>query len=285
MQSLIDALKASLSEPRNDGVLHFSQHLQHDRHTVLYMAHGYPSVVPSWGRLFPLVQGTGVHETLHDHMRKICKTYLAEYPISVTNSIPNQRYVWGGTVDAFAEIEDQHWILDYKTISGPGMLFLEDAPKPDHVLQVSAYNAFKPDGIVDHWRAAVMYFPSSSDYKNNWHEPRFVEFEPISKQDIIKRMVEVEDAIDQYKANSLLPDAPEGTYTWKKKPRTKKVTYELLYRPHYTTLFCPWASLVDDPCGCSEDKSKVIATFCDDELNFDDEYGIIVEKIGVPSED
>lgn len=273
---LIEALKASLSAPRNDGMLHFSQHLQHDRHAVLYMTHGYPSVVPSWGRLFPLVQGTGVHETVHAHMPSIVDSYTAEYPLNVTDGF---KYPWTGTVDAFARYDNANWILDYKTISGAGMFFLGEEPKEDHVWQVSAYAAFAPK--TRDWRTAVLYLPSSPDYKRNWEEPVLLEFDPLPATSIISRMREVEAAIDLYKETGALPDWPEPSYVWKKRGQT----WHLEERPHYTSMFCPWNSLHDDPCKCGDQTLLVIAKYKNGTLKVEDGYDIIVEKIGEPDED
>ena len=281
MKSLISDLKKSLSAPRNEGALQFSQHLQHDRHTALYMSYGYPTTEPSWGSMFPLVQGTGVHETIHLHMKDVCEEYLPEH--SITTRI-SKFYTWTGTVDAFAKYDDQYWILDYKTISGPGMFFLGDEPKPEHLLQVSAYHAFKPEGDVKDWNAAVIYFPSSPDYKKNWEEPRMLEFQPIAKGDIVERMREVEKAIDLYRDEGILPPPPPPTFSWKKKPASRSWTkqYELLKKPHYTNLFCPWASLIDDPCGCSNATTEVCATWTDGMLTVEDGYDKLVEEIGEP---
>ena len=278
---LIDNLKRSLAAPRNDDMLHFSQHLQHDRHTVLYMAHGYPATLPSWGRLFPLVQGTGVHETIHQHMRGLYDQYKDEYPISVSPGEHGLRYPWGGTVDAFVYYDDTHWILDYKTISGAGMFFLGDAPKEDHVLQVSAYHAFAPKPKNKEWKCAVLYLPSSPDYKKNWGEPRLIEFEPLPKETIVGRMLEVEAAITTYRIDGLLPAWPAPSFTWKKKGET----WHLEMRPHYTSMFCPWASLHDDPCGCSDQTLQTIAKWKKGTLRVEDGYDIIVEQIGGPPDE
>lgn len=280
MKSLIDDLKSSLSEPRNDGMLHFSQHLQHDRHAAIYMKYGYPKANLSWGRMFPLVQGTGVHETIHVHMKDICEHYLAEHEIFVTAGF---QYPWTGSVDAFAKYQGEYWILDYKTISGAGMFFLGDEPKEDHILQVSAYHAFRPESNQV-WRTAVIYLPSSPDYKRNWDEPRMIEFKPLDKQTIIDRMLEVEEHISLYADTGFLPPWPAPSYKWKQKGKT----WHLEERPHYTSMFCPWASLIDDPCGCSKQESGTIAKLRGDELTIEDGYDIIVEQIvediGVPDE-
>lgn len=280
MKSLLDSLKESLSAPRNDGMLHFSQHLQHDRHAAIYMKYGYPQTAPAWGRLFPLVQGTGVHETIHTHMSKICEQYLPEHEIFVKSGL---QYQWTGSVDAFAKYDNDYWLLDYKTISGAGMFFLGDEPKPDHVWQVSAYHAFRPESKQS-WRTAVIYLPSSPDYKRNWEEPRMIEFTPYSREKIIERMQEVEEHITLYAETGFLPPGPSPSWRW----RAKGKTWHLEQRPHYTSMFCPWGSLADDPCGCSEQELISIARLKDDKLTIEDGYDIIVEQviadIGVPDE-
>lgn len=272
---LVEDLKRRLSEPRNDERLHFSQHLQHDRHTAIYMEYGYPNVDQPWGRIFPLVQGTGVHESIHATMAKMYPKYVPEREIIAADK--TLEFEWAGTADAYVEINNVVYLLDYKTISGAGMSFLEDTPKPEHIFQVSAYYHFGP---TQNCQPAVLYLPSSPDYTKKWAEPRFITFEPISKTSLLERMKEVEDAIWEYKEHLVLPDPPEGTWSWKKRGKT----YRLEYRPHYTTMFCPWASLTDDPCGCSLEKSMTVATYKDGDLTVDDEYAIMVEKIGLPDE-
>lgn len=268
---LLSKLKESLSEPRNDGYLHFSQHLQHDRHAAIYMKYGYPKTTPAWGRMFPLVQGTGIHDVIHTHMAKIVDQYLPEHPIVLDDEY---HYPWTGTVDAFAKVGDEYWILDYKTISGAGMFFLGDEPKEDHKWQVSAYHAFMPM-TSDDWRTAVIYLPSSPDYKKNWSEPVMLEFEPYSKREVEERISDVERAIGLYLEDNILPDIPPPTFAWKKRGKT----YFLQQRPHYTTLFCPWSSLIDDPCGCSDEKSSLLATYTEGDLKIEDGYDKMVKQI------
>jgi len=273
--SLVDTLKRALSEPRNDEMLHFSQHLQHDRHTAIYMEYGYPTVDQPWGRIFPLVQGTGVHESIHATMAKLYQPYVAERPIKAKDK--RLEFEWTGTADAYVSIDNVVYLLDYKTISGAGMSFLEHEPKPEHVLQVSAYYHFGP---TQDCQPAVLYLPSSPDYRKKWSEPRFIPFEPIGLDTLVRRMREVEEAIWDYKEHRELPEPPAGEWAWKKRGKL----YKLEYRPHYTTMFCPWASLSDDPCGCSQAKPITAGTYKEGTLTIDDEYAIIVEKIGVPDE-
>jgi len=275
---IVENLKAFLSAPRNDDRLHFSQHLQHDRHAVLYHAYGYPSTVPAWGRMFPLIQGTGVHETIHHAMKSLYPKYKPEYEIIAEHS--KLKYRWGGTADAYVEIDDTMWLLDYKTISGPGMMFLGDYPKPDHVWQVSAYYHFGPTQNV---KTAVLYLPSTSDYKNRWEEPRFLEFKPHAKTAVLTRMREVETSIENWKRSGILPEGPSGKWQWKKKGRSQ--TWSLIYKPHYTTMFCPWGGLYDDPCGCSMEETITAGTFKDGDLKIDKKYAIIIDEIGLPNED
>lgn len=280
--SLIDALKHELSIPRDDKALHFSQHLQHDRHTVLYWSEGYPHVVPSWGRMFPLIQGTGVHETIHTTMSKLYPKYVPEHEIiGIDDAL---RYPWKGSADAYVEMNDQVWLLDYKTISGAGMSFLNGQPKPEHILQVSAYYHFGP---VQTCKAAVVYFPSSPNYAKSWDEPVMLEFEPIPKNELLGRMVEVERLISDYLEEGVLPDPPASSYTWKKYGKAQ--TWRLEERPHYTSMFCPWASFTDDPCGCSNATTRTIGTYKKGTLKSEPGCDImvkeIVDDIGVPDED
>lgn len=280
MSVLINQIKWELSTPRNDNVLHFSQHLQHDRHTAIYMKYGYPHRILPWNNIFPLMQGTGVHETMHTIMNRIVDEYRYECPILVENQ-PDLKYPWAGTIDAVVEYDTSDWIFDYKTISGAGMSFIDDAPKPDHVLQVSAYKAFMPAwGEGKDYRTAIIYLPSSPDYKRVWQEPRMVEFEALTKDNMLARMRNVERAISVYADTGELPKAPEGEYTWKKKYKF----WQLVYKPHYTSLFCPWRDMDDDPCGCSAASYKVIAEWKKGHLTIEDGYDTIVEEKGLPDE-
>jgi len=277
MKRLISNLKHSLLVPRDDGLLHFSSHLQHDRHTALYHTLGYPAgpVDSSWQRTFPLLQGTGVHDTIHAKMADLYPKYVPEHEIY--SPLTDWSYQWVGTADAYVEDEDgQVWLLDYKTISGAGMSLMGDAPKREHILQVSAYYHFGPTQDV---RTAIVYLPTGPDYKRRWAEPMFMEFEPLSYDVIRWRMQAVEYAVSDYKQNGVLPDSPEGSFSWKSKGKDK---WDLVYRPHYSSMFCPWAHLVDDPCGCSEDESFIAATIRDKTLNVTSTYEEIVAEYGYP---
>jgi hypothetical protein len=273
---LVSLLKKTIATPRNDNMLHFSQHLQHDRHAALYYAHGYPSVPdPSWQSIFPLLQGTAIHETIHEILQKNLEKYKAEHPIIAKD--PDLTLEWTGTADAYAMLDGEFWLLDYKTISGVGMSFLDNQPKPEHVMQVSAYYHFGPSQKC---KTGIVYFPTTPDYKKRWEEPRLIEFDPLPKRDIIARMRQVEEAIHDYEEDDTLPDYPAGEYTWKK---TNKV-YKLWYRPHYSSLFCPWAAFHDDPCGCSQQKPKFIAEYKNGELIADENGWEIAEEVGLPYE-
>ena len=270
---IVKPLKKALSAPRNDGLLHFSQHLQNDRHTAIYKSIGYPEANLPWGRIFPLVQGTGIHEIVHSTMADIYPKYMPERFIAGND--PSLEFEWGGTADAYVEIDGDVWLVDYKTISGAGVEFLNDKPKEDHVWQVSAYYHFGPSQKV---RTGVLYLPSSPNYRKSWAEPVLYEFEPLTYDVLLERMLEVEDACKDYWTKGILPPALDGDYKWKKKGKK----FELVYRPHYTTMFCPWASLADDPCNCSDDKTRVIANYKDGEMDYDAKDAHIIKMIGGP---
>lgn len=280
--SIVENLKRKLSEPRNDDMLHFSQHLQHDRHAALYHAYGYPETRQTWQRIFPLVQGTGVHETIHHTMDGLYPKYVGEHSILAQDKRLNYR--WGGTADAYMEDETgKVWLLDYKTISGVGMSFLGDEPKPEHILQVSAYYHFGP---TQNCSTAVLYLPTGGDYKNRWEEPVLLEFEPVSKDELVERMLTVERACDEYVRTSRLPDAPPGQYKWKKRGgRSAHPLWKLSYVPHYHSLFCPWAPLDDDPCGCSLERQREIAECQYQKITVYQESDMdLVKEIGGPDE-
>lgn len=249
---MIDVIKRVTLEPRNDRMLHFSQHLTHNRHTVLYWEYGYPSNPDQpWANTLPLLQGNSIHNEIHRIMEEHHKPYVFERMI-----IPDEnfKFKWCGTADGYTE--DEHGktcLIDYKTISGAGMTFL-DSPKPEHIMQVSCYYHFD---IVKVDRVFILYLPTSMDYKRQWHEPTTFEVIPIPKQDIIDTITGVESDILVYSSTRMLPPIPEGSYMWKENKRNK--TWELSYRPHYSTVYCPWRVLgEDDPCGCSKEKPMKI---------------------------
>ena len=243
MKSLIDTIKWEVNRPRVDDYLHFSTDLQNPRHTCISWAHGYPMVDRPWMNTFPLLQGTAIHEYLHTVMHNQTDIkYISEQPIFVED----RDYPWKGTADAYLETDDDVWLIDYKTASGVSLSFMNEA-KPEHVLQVSAYYHY---GIaIPNLRVGILYLPSSPDYKRRWEEPRFYEIQPLSIDEVTQRMLEVEQAITNYLTNGILPDPLMGDNVWKKNKRNK--TMELWYKPHYSSMFCPWRGLEDDPCNCS----------------------------------
>ena len=244
MKSLIDTIKWEVNRPRVDEYLHFSTDLQNPRHTCVSWVHGYPMVDRPWMNTFPLLQGTAIHEYVHTVMHNAEDwNYVSEQPIMVDNF----DYPWTGTVDAYLDNpEGETWLVDYKTASGVSLSFM-DSPKPEHALQVSAYYHF---GVaIPNMRVGILYLPSSPDYKRRWEEPRFYEIAPLSKAEVTKRMREVEHSIDDYKRDGVLPDPLMGENTWKHNKRNKN--WELWYKPHYSSMFCPWRGQEFDPCGCS----------------------------------
>ena len=243
MKSLIDTIKWEVNKPRVDEYLHFSTDLQNPRHTCLSWVHGYPMIDRPWMNTFPLLQGTAIHEYIHTiiHNRNDW-VYSSEIPIYVED----RDFPWKGTVDAYLQDHDNiTWLIDYKTASGVSLSFMNE-PKPEHVLQVSAYYHYGFN-IVD--KVGILYLPSSPDYKRRWEEPRFYEIQPLSIDEVTQRMLEVEQAITNYLTNGILPDPLMGDNVWKKNKRNK--TMELWYKPHYSSMFCPWRGLEDDPCNCS----------------------------------
>ena len=253
MKQLIDAIKRSVSEPRQDGCLHFSSDLTNDRHTAVSMVHEKPWVSKHWANTFPLLQGTAIHEAIHTIMAGSKDwDYHSESNIMYTGD--DMEYEWVGTADAYTETDDgEYWLLDYKTISGASYSFL-DGVKPEHLFQVSAYYHF---GVaVPKLRTGIVYLPTSADYSRRWHEPLFYEVEPLSRKLIVQRMHDVEAAINTYKDSGVLPAVLMGEYKWKNNKKERK--WDLTYYPHYSSQYCPWAGEENDPCGCSKLKSKYI---------------------------
>jgi hypothetical protein len=220
-----------------------------DRHTVLYWHHGYPENAwdRPWANTFPLLQGTAIHEQLHKLMIDHHQPYVSEIEIQIRNF----KYPWTGTIDAYIEDENGNvMLLDYKTISGSSFSFL-DGPKPEHVMQVSAYFHF---GMPRVSRVGIFYLPTTPDYRRRWHEPVFYEVTPLPKDSIVGRINAVEDAIDAYPSE--LPDPVMGTKEWKYNKKHKH--WEHWLRPYYSSMFCPWKDEKDDLCGCSKQKVELL---------------------------
>jgi hypothetical protein len=256
MKSLISNIKQDTNAARNDLLLHFSTHLQHDRHTAIYHKQGYPTDTwdRPWMNTLPLLQGTAIHNHLHSILPDYYQSYEAEQPVNASRE--NFKYFWTGTVDAYIiDHDDTLWLIDYKTISGSSFEYL-DGPKPEHVMQASAYyhfNTITPD------KMAIVYLPTSADYRRRWPEPEVMEFEPISLDDMRARIIQVEHAIDVYYGLHKLPDYPQGEYKWRENKKLK--CWDLWYYPHYSTMFCPWKGQEDDPCGCSNDKRLCVGSW------------------------
>jgi hypothetical protein len=253
MKSLINEIKKAVTQPRYDKMLHFSTDLQNPRHTALAEKHPIPHVIRPWANTLPLLQGTAIHEEVHRIMdRADGWNYVSEQTILVDDVTD---FVWSGTVDAYLENPDgEVWLVDYKTISGNSLGFLNDQPKPEHLMQVSAYYHF---GVpVPHMRVGILYLPTTPDYRRRWHEPVFMEVKPLDKGNIIQMMTYVCDAIVAYEDDGTLPDILPGTTEWKYNKKEKQ--WEHWYRPHYSTLFCPWRDEDYDPCCCSNEKPYIM---------------------------
>ena len=255
MQSLIDIIKAKVVEPRNDGVLHFSSHLTNPRHTVLGYFYGIPNTTKPWANTLPLLQGSGVHDYIHSLLSKCNELrYMPEKPIHVGKEY-EFKHQWSGTADAYVQESSSSdiWLIDYKTISGTSLEFL-DGPKREHVLQVSAYYHFGPK--FDNMRAGILYLPTGPNYKRQWSEPVFYEIMPLDKDFLLERMREVERSMHLFQMKNILPDVERGEYKWKK--IKKDNCWEVSYHPHYSYLFCPWKGEDEDVCGCSTLKVRVV---------------------------
>lgn len=251
MKSLIDTIKSNVNSPRNDNKLHFSTDLQNPRHTCISRVHGYPIVDRPWMNTFPLLQGTAIHEYLHAIMHNnLDWNYASEQEINYLH----KGFLWTGTVDAYLTNPDEEtWLIDYKTASGVSLSFMNEA-KPEHVLQVSAYYHY---GIaLPNLRVGILYLPSSPDYKRRWEEPRFYEIQPLSMDEITARMTRIERYITQYEHDGTLPDPLMGENVWKHNKRNKN--WELWYKPHYSSMFCPWKDQEVDLCGCSTQKPELM---------------------------
>lgn len=243
---------------RNDDYLHFSSHLQHMRHAVVSYTHGYPEVQRGWGNIAQLFMGTAMHEEIH---RVMADTFAPNYFDEISVPIVEVEGVgWTGTADAVVDVNGQRWLVDYKTTSSQTFEYLNGQPKDDHILQVSAYYHFLPlDLITPGTKCGVLYIPTSPNFSRKWAEPQFMEFEPLPRDDIMGIMKETATAIALYRDEEVLPPVPEGEWKWTSNKR--KGVKELIYKPHWSTRYCPWAALFDDPCGCSEEQSVFGGTY------------------------
>ena len=271
MQSLINNIKSKIAEPRNDGVLHFSSHLTNDRHTVLSHFYGIPHTVKPWANTLPLLQGSGIHDYIHTLMGKSKEfRYMPEKPITVGDEY-GFKYKWGGTADAYVQEPNNSevWLIDYKTISGTSLEFL-DGPKREHILQVSAYYHFGPQ--FDNMRVGILYLPTTPNYRRQWSEPVFYEIISIDKDYLIERMHSIERLITLFNekvaygaGSEAAPPIERGEYKWKQ--IKKDNCWEVSYHPHYSYLFCPWKDEEIDVCGCSTLKVRVVGR-----VDVDDNY-------------
>lgn len=268
MLSLIDTIKHEVLQPRRDEYLHFSTDLQNPRHSALAYVTGWPtplSVQKHWGNVLPLLQGTAIHEQLHKIMSDVTPHYYPEVKIG---PVIGKRYEWIGTADAYVEIDGVWWLVDYKTISGASLEFLHDKPKPEHLMQISAYNYF---GDIKSTKIGILYLPTSPDYRRRWHEPIMMEVEPLPYSIIEARMLEVEAAVYKYSESGELPPANEGTFEWKYSKKSKG--WEQWWKPHFSSRFCPWQNREHDPCGCSKQEAEMI-DFSEEDPNADSQVEV-----------
>jgi hypothetical protein len=100
--------------------------------------------------------------------------------------------------------------------------------------------------------------PSSPDYKRRWAEPVFYEIEPLSLEEVTKQMDYIEGSIYLYTKHEVLPKPLKGEYSWKVNKKNKN--WEHWYKPHYTSMYCPWKDQEVDLCGCSTEKAYIVET-------------------------
>lgn len=246
------------NQVRNDDYLHFSSHLQHARHAVIAYTHGYPEVRKEWGSVAQLTMGTAMHEQIHYIMdEKFGLWYQSEIPVT---PFFIREVGWTGTADAVVDVDGQRWLIDYKTTSSQTFEYLNGQPKDDHILQVSAYYHFLGDEIITpDTRVGVLYIPTSPNFSRKWANPQFMEFEPLPKDEILSVMDSTVAAIERYSEEDVLPPVPTGEWKWTNNKR--KGVKELIYKPHWSTRYCPWSSLFDDPCGCCNEQPVFGGTY------------------------
>lgn len=245
---------------RNDGMLHFSSALQHDRHAVLGYVHGYPEIERKWGDVAQLITGTAIHEYMHTLMLDKFGETAYRHEVTV-EPIDVGGYLWTGTADAVVSVDDTTWLIDYKTTSSNTFEYLNGRPKDEHIMQMSAYYHLLYDSGLSSYdaRCGVLYIPTSPTFNRKWADPTFMEFEPLTYDTVYFQMDWVGTCINVYKEANLLPEIPDGEWSWKFDKRAKK--WKFNYKPHWSTRFCPWAPLIDDPCGCSTSEIIVGGTY------------------------
>ena len=102
MKELVDVIKWKISEPRVDEYLHFSSDLTNDRHTAIGRFHPKPHTIKHWANTFPLLQGTAVHEAIHEIMSDGSDwKYISEQAIYYTGNYLITKYLFASVNTPF----------------------------------------------------------------------------------------------------------------------------------------------------------------------------------------
>lgn len=259
-----------LSDRReHDGLLHASSLLAPERHAQLGVANA-PTKQEDPVALTRMLAGTLLHDWLQDRLRKL--GMMAVFETDLTPWMPTG---WSGRADAFFyNPKLKAWtLLDIKTTQGPGMRYIMNGPKVEHLAQTSAYwYAAKASGMPLVKQIGILYWPITTGGKSDHVAPTVVTFDPMPENELIPAMKERAKRAKAY-VKSLPKPNPRPLYveeyiTPKLAPEPERVqkvysnkdgTYDVVLTPHWTAAFCPYAG--GPLCSCSEQGNTKIGLF------------------------
>jgi hypothetical protein len=216
-----------------------------------------------------MLAGTLLHDWLQTRLRGL--GMMAQFEVDLTPFMPTG---WSGRADAlFYNPKLKAWtLLDIKTTQGPGMRYILDGPKAEHLAQTSAYwYAAKASGLPMVKTIGILYWPITAGGKDSV-SPTMVTFAPTPEDELIPLMAARWKRTKAY-LNSLpkpnpRPLLPEEYITPKLAPesgRTQVVysnkdgTYDVLLKPHWMTAYCPYEGT--GLCDCSDQGQTKIGLF------------------------
>jgi hypothetical protein len=252
----------------NDGLLHASSLLAPERHAQLTAA-GAPRKEEDPVSLTRMLAGTLLHDWLETRLRKL--GMLAMFEVNLTPFMPTG---WSGRADAlFYNPKLKAWtLLDVKTTQGPGMRYVLNGPKQEHLAQTSAYwYAAKASGLPMVKTIGILYWPITAGGKDSV-SPTMVTFAPLPEDELIplmnarwKRTKAYLKSLPKPNPRPLLPEeyitpklAPESERT-QAVYSNKDGTYDVLLKPHWMTAFCDYEGT--GLCDCSEQGQTKIGLF------------------------
>jgi hypothetical protein len=253
----------------NDGLLHASSLLAPERHAQLTIA-GAPTREEDPVSLTRMLAGTLLHDWLQERLRKL--GMMAMFEVDLTPFMPAG---WSGRCDAlFYNPKLKAWtLLDIKTTQGPGMRYIMNGPKAEHLAQTSAYwYAAKASGLPMVKTVGILYWPITAGGKYDNVSPTMVTFAPMDEADLIPAMKERTKrakaylkslpkpnprplTIEEYLTPKLAPESERTQIAYS----NKDGTYDVLLKPHWLTAYCPFEGT--GLCDCSEQGQTKIGVY------------------------